>query len=284
MKNKFVGLPESFINKDSEDFSKLVENYQPMNFDIKNQDDAAVIDIDGYIGSDPFMEFLTGDKSPNTVESLKNQLRSITANKIIVNINSPGGNLNDGIVIMDLLKGSKAEVITNLYGLSASAATIIHQGGTKRRMSKNSFELLHRVMLGTMGYFNQNSFLSLAEHLEPLDKRLISIYEEQSTSSRQEIIDLMDSGEGYGRFIDADTALAMGLIDEVFDPADHDEDTEKTQQNNNALLGRLSMIEALENLQKVEPAENQEKPDQTALNEPILILNKMKQENSNGLL
>ena len=282
--NKFLGLPASFTNRKDSDLSELIKNYQPMKVNVKNQDDGAVIDIDGYIGSDPFMEFLTGEKSPNTIESLKEQLRSIDSDKIIVNINSPGGSFNHGIVIMDLLKAKKAEVVTNLYGLSASAATVIWQGGDTRRISKNAFPLIHRVMAGVMGYFNTPSFISMAEDLEPLDNRLIDIYAERASATREEIIELMDAGEGYGRFIDAQAAVDMGLSDEVFDASDEDENVDRM---NNALLDNLSLRNTLQNALKntvskepIEIPENQEERP----SEACLKLMKMKNEDSNGLL
>lgn len=289
--NRFLGLPASFTNKKDSDFSTLVENYQPMKVDVRNQDDTAVIDIDGFIGSDPFMEFMTGEKSPNTVESLKDQLRSIKASKIIVNINSPGGDLNTGFVIMDLLKASSANVVTNLYGLSASAATVIWQGGNTRRISKNGFALIHRSMVGIMGYFNANSFLSLAEQLEPLDNRLVGIYEEHSASSNEEITELMDSGEGYGKFIGAETVVEMGLADEIFDPADESDDNVdrmgQVDKMNNALLDNLSLRNALQNALKNISEEEKEIPEnqeQTAFTKARLKLMQMKNEESNGLL
>lgn len=283
--NRFLGLPASFTNKRDSDFSTLIENYKPMSFDVSNQNDEAVIDIDGFIGSDPFMEFMTGKKSPNTVESLKEQLRAIDSDKIIVNINSPGGSFNDGIVIMDLLKAKRAEVVTNLYGLSASAATIIWQAGDKRRISKNGFSLIHRVMGGLLGYFNSPSLLSMAADLEPLDGRLIDIYAERSTSTRDEIIELMDEGEGYGRFINAQSAVDMGLADEVFDASEEDENVDRM---NNALLDTLSLRNtlqtALKNTVQQEPEKLPENQEKTALNKARLQLMKMKNEESNGLL
>lgn len=206
----------------SSDFSM----FQPMKYNITNQDggNTSVIDIDGFIGTDIFYEWMTGEKSPNTVNSLKDQLRSISAKKIIVNINSPGGDFNDGLVIKNLLESKNAEVVTNLYGLSASAATAIHQGGTKRRMAKNtSFMLIHRVMYGLLGYYNQNSLKSFVDDQETMDRNIISMYTDKSGAAEQEITELMDAGEGYGKWIDADTALKMGLIDEIFEPEDTDD-------------------------------------------------------------
>jgi len=273
-----MGLPKSFMNHKS-NLDSLRANYQPMAFDIRNQDDVAVIDIDGFIGQDMFMEFMTGEKSPNTVESLKEQLRGIRSNKIIVNINSPGGSFNDGLVIMDLLRMKKAEVVTNLYGLSASAATVIWQGGDKRRISKNAFPLIHRVMAGMMGYFNTGSLLAMAEELNTLDTRLVQIYAERTGASEKDILELMEAGEGYGKFIDAQTAVDFGLADEIFDPAD--EEDHDVDRMNHALLGSLSLTDALKNLieNHQEETPTPESPEEPASYEEVLKLMKMKIQN-----
>lgn len=272
-----MGLPQAFMNRNA-NLESFKANYKPMNFDIRNQDDVAVIDIDGFIGRDLFIEIVTGEKSPNTVESLKEQLRNIRANKIIVNINSPGGSFNDGLVIMDLLRTKKAEVVTNLYGLSASAATVIWQGGDRRRMSKNAFPLIHKVMAGMMGYFNSGSLLSMAEELETLDNRLVDIYHERTQADRDAILELMNAGEGYGKFIDAEAALEFGLADEIFDPAD--EEDPDVDRMNYALLDTLIMQDALKNLieNSQEQYEAQESPGEPASYEEVLKLMKMKSQ------
>jgi ATP-dependent protease ClpP protease subunit len=202
-----------------------------MNYDVTFQDggNTAVLDIDGFIGRDIMQEWMTGEKSKNTVENLKDELRGFSAKKIIVNIHSPGGNLSEGLVIKDMLQAKSAEVVTNLQGLSASAATAIHQAGDQRRMAGNtSFMLIHRSMLGIMGYFNLNSFEAFIEDARTIDGKLIQMYANRSNASAGEIENLMDEGEGYGKWIDADRALEIGLIDEIYDPGDEeDEDVDR---------------------------------------------------------
>lgn len=200
---------------------------KPLNYSIKNEEDTAIIDISGYIGRDIWEEWMTGEPSPNTAENLKKQLREISANKIIVNINSPGGDVNDGLMIMDLLQAKDANVITNLQGFSASSASIIAMAGTKRRMSENAFLLVHRIMFGLMGFYNQNSMKEFAADMETLDARLVKIYEKRANISAEEIEALLDEGNGYGRWMDAEEALKYGFIDEIYDPADsNDPDTD----------------------------------------------------------
>lgn len=209
--------PFNGLSKD--EFLSLTKS-AAVNYVIKDDGKTAVLDIDGYIGRDLFREWMTGEKSENTVKNIKGVLREINTEKIIVNINSPGGDLNDGLVIMNMLQSKNAEIITNVMGFSASAATVIAQAGSTRRMSQESFQLLHRVMFGVMGYINQNTTRDLTADMEVIDGQLIKMYERVSTTSADDIAKLMDEGGGYGKWIDADTALEMGLIDEVYDAAD----------------------------------------------------------------
>lgn len=210
-----------------------IKHLQPFAYSIRSSqdDDTAVLDIQGFIGRDLLMEFFFGEESKNTIENLREELRSISQSKIIVNINSGGGDLNTGLVIKNMLESKNAEIITNLYGFSASAATIIHQAGTTRRMPENgSFMLIHRVMFGMCDFYNQNTLLSILEDMETIDNDLISMYVSASNATDQEIRELMDSGEGYGKWINAQTALEMGLVDELFEPADeNDENTDHMQ-------------------------------------------------------
>lgn len=214
--------PQKFLSLFSMSQQEYLDLFPPMTYQVRTQDDGstAIIDIVGYIGRDIIREWITGEKSPNTVNNLKGQLREISSEKIIVNINSYGGDLNAGIVIKDMLQSKRAEIITNTQGFSASAATVIAQAGSTRRMPETSFQLLHRAMVGLLGYYNQNTFRSVTGDLEVIDNSLIAMYTKRSKASSQEITDLMDEGEGYGRWISAEEALKMGLIDEIYDPAD----------------------------------------------------------------
>lgn len=239
---------------------QYTDEVRPMNFDVTFQDEGntAVLDIEGYIGRDVLRELLTGEKSKNTAENLKDEIRSFEAEKIIVNIHSPGGDLSEGLVIKNMLQAKRAEVVTNLQGFSASAATVIHQAGDKRRMAKTSFELIHRAMMGVCGFINQNTTASMTENLQTIDNKLIELYVSHSNATAEEISALMDKGEGYGKWIDADQALEMGLVDEVYDPADEEDDDIDRLENKKKAASAVahinvdgeSILEALKNNKK----------------------------------
>lgn len=70
-------------------------------------------------------------------------LRRIGPNAVTVQINSPGGDMFEGIAIYNLLRTHPAAVTVEVLGLAASAASIIAMAGDDIRMSPGSFLMLH---------------------------------------------------------------------------------------------------------------------------------------------
>lgn len=174
-----------------------------------------VIDIDGDIGSSWFNE---GD---NTTISIKNQLQKIAnlkTEEIIVNINSLGGSVSDGLGIHDALAQHSAHVTTKINGLTASAATIIAMAGDERQMSDNALFLIHQPMI--FGGGNVNQFEAELEKLRTVSDRLLNLYVKRTGKVKSEIEALYNENDGNGKWITSDEAKEYGLIDSVFEPMD----------------------------------------------------------------
>lgn len=185
-----------------------------LKIDIRNATpQEAIIDIDGEIG------WVNEEGEWNTTSAIKSKLREISelnTKKIIVNINSLGGFVDDGLAIHDVLASHNAEIETRVIGMTASAATVIAQAGNKRTMSDNALYLIHQAWGMAIG--NSTDMLALASDLETIDGRLLNIYVKRSGKSEKEIKALMQENAGGGKWIDASEAKAYGLIDELFEP------------------------------------------------------------------
>lgn len=176
------------------------------NFIIKNKfNNEAEIDIFGDIGSDFFGEGIT-------FESIKNQLSTINAQTIKLNISSLGGDVNDALVIYNLLKTNPAKVEANIMGFTASSATIIAMSADVVKMDKNASFLIHNAWTGAVG--NQHDLRELADDLERIDNKLISIYKDKTGMRKDTLANLMKEE----RWLDAEEAKSMGFIDEVYKP------------------------------------------------------------------
>lgn len=198
-----------------------------------------VLDIDGDIGlSIDWIEWRLD--TSNTKEAIKKLLKDVPnsrQHRLTVNINSLGGNANDGFSIHDYLAEHKAQVTTVITGYTASAATIIAQSASegRRLMSSNAFYLIHRGQMGLWG--NANEMQSVVDDLTTFDERLSELYARRSGRPASDFMELMNKNNGNGIWLSADEALQYGLIDEVVEP----HSAAKQVHNKTEIFNRLGL-------------------------------------------
>ena len=180
---------------------------------IDNSAGVATIDIEGVIGTPSYTE----EDKVATYQALKGKIAEIgkaNPRKVVVNIRSTGGDVNDALLIYDALKEVK-NVETICYGYTASAATIIAQAAAqgKRKMSANGLYLIHRASTSVEG--NAGEFEAKIDLLRKTDERIAAIYAEASGRPAEEFVVLMGENNGNGKWLNAEEALAAGLIDEI---------------------------------------------------------------------
>ena len=78
-------------------------------------------------------------------QDLTRELDAITAPSIRVEINSPGGDVFDGIAIYNALRNHPAHVTTRVDGLAASIASVIAQAGDKRLIQPAAQLMIHNA-------------------------------------------------------------------------------------------------------------------------------------------
>ena len=76
-----------------------------------------------------------------TAKRVAGALRSLGAGPVTVNINSPGGDMFEGLAIYNLLREHKGEVTVKVVGLAASAASIIAMAGDTVQIARAAFFL-----------------------------------------------------------------------------------------------------------------------------------------------
>lgn len=172
---------------------------------------SATIEIFGIIG-DPYS--YDEENKNNTLAKLHselNKLKELKVSQIDVLINSPGGDVNDALAIYDYLKDHPATVTTYINGMCASAATIIFCAGTNRKISKNALFLIHKCSSIIWG--NENELKAELESQRKVNDRLVDIYVENSTTSKEDIIELMNVNNGSGKWINATEVKNMGFAE-----------------------------------------------------------------------
>lgn len=70
--------------------------------------------------------------------------------EMLIHINSPGGSYHAGLAIYNVMQQVSNDVKTLVYGMAASAASLVLCGGAagKRQASPNSTIMIHQMIMG----------------------------------------------------------------------------------------------------------------------------------------
>jgi len=187
----------------------------------EKKNESSSIDIFDVIGSDFFGDGFTAKR-------MSAALRSIGDDKdVVVNVNSPGGDVFEAATIYNLLAQHKGHVTVNILGLAASAASVIAMAGDTVKISKIGFLMIHNSWSIVMG--NKSDLREAADVLEQFDQSILAAYAAKVNIDENKISKMMNSETWIG----ADDALEFGFADEVIevksDPDKQDEKKTKAQ-------------------------------------------------------
>ena len=146
-----------------------------------------------------------------TAKSVMNQLAEIDGD-VTVRISSGGGDVYEGIDIMNALKNHEGEVTVIVESLAASAASFIAVGGADKVLMRDSSEMMiHRAWTFTDG--NADDVRKTLDDLERQDSKLAKIYAAKAGGEVDEWLDRMSSETWYTAQEAVDAGLADGLVD-----------------------------------------------------------------------
>lgn len=173
-------------------------------------EDEASISIYGVIGEDMWSE------TNNTAKRISGALASIGAKDVLINVNSPGGSMFEGLAIYSLLREHarkhNVKVTVNVLGIAASAASIIAMGGDERYVSRGGFIMIHRAWTVIAG--NEGDFTRIAEDLREFDNAMASIYTHETGGDKDEIMRMMVDETYLSADKSIDTGFADGYLDD----------------------------------------------------------------------
>ncbi|MEO8101341.1 MAG: head maturation protease, ClpP-related [Betaproteobacteria bacterium] len=160
------------------------------------------------IGQDPW----TGEGV--TAKRIAAALRAIGAKKdVTVFLNSPGGDLFEGMAIYNLLREHQGDVQVKILGLAASAASVIAMAGDEILIARAGFLMIHDTWVFAMG--NRNDLRLIADTLEPFDHAMADIYAARSGQDAKATLKMMDAET----WIAGSAAVEQGFADDLL-PAD----------------------------------------------------------------
>jgi len=190
-----------------------------------DENSISVFDV---IGADWYGEGVTASR-------IAGALRAIGGADVTVNINSPGGDMFEGLAIYNLLREYEGKVTVKVLGLAASAASIIAMAGDEVQIGRGAFLMIHNCWVYAMG--NRHDLAQIAADMEPFDKAMNDIYGAK-TGLNAETIEAMMNAETY---IGGSDAVEKGFADRLLSAdeiADDDESPSAALRKLDALLAK----------------------------------------------
>jgi ATP-dependent protease ClpP protease subunit len=126
-----------------------------------------------------------------------------------VRINSPGGDVFDGIAIFNILAGHDGNVTVTVDGLAASAASVIAMAGDTVRMSTGTQLMIHDA--SGFCYGNAADMTELADLLNRVSDTIASVYADRTGVDLADWRGRMRAETWYS----AQEAVDAGLADEM---------------------------------------------------------------------
>lgn len=177
--------------------------------DGKAEEAERTIGVFDVIGQD----FWTGEGF--TAKRMAAALRSLGKGPVTVAINSPGGDMFEGLAMYSMLREHDGDVEVKVMGLAASAASILAMGGDTVRMSRAGFLMIHNSWVQAVG--NRHDLREIADALEPFDAAMRDVYVAKTGEDEKAVAKLMDRETWIGGSAAVDQGFADSLLasDEV---------------------------------------------------------------------
>jgi ATP-dependent Clp protease, protease subunit len=173
-------------------------------------DDPNTISIYGVIGEDYWEEGFTAKR-------MAGALRSVGKNAVTVNVNSPGGDMFEGLAIYNLLREHPAKVTVKVMGVAASAASVIAMAGDEVLMGTGSVLMVHNAWGLVIG--NRHDFADAASVFETFDASMAAIYAARTGLKESEVMAMLDgpTRASDGTYMTAAEAIEKGFADGEFE-------------------------------------------------------------------
>jgi ATP-dependent protease ClpP protease subunit len=135
------------------------------------------------------------------------EIQAAGTKRPLVRINSPGGDVFDGLAIANYI--ASLDATTQVDGLAGSMASVILAAGKRRRMASNAFVMIHDPL--SVSYGDADDMRRDADTLDMIAKSLRGMYQRASGQDEETVNGWM-KGDVW---MDGEAALAAGLVHEL---------------------------------------------------------------------
>ena len=181
----------------------LIENNIP--FEVTNVvgEDSVELTLSGYV-----YERWTEDDNAIDAKLVRNALDGVDK-PIVIKLNSPGGDVFQGIEIYNYLKNHTSHITVEVTGLAASAASIIAMGADEIIMNTGTSLMVHEASAYARG--TKTDIKKVLNALDTIDKSIVDIYAEKTNKTDVEINNWINDEKWFT----AEEAVEFGLADSI---------------------------------------------------------------------
>lgn len=185
------------------------------------------IEITGYHGSSVIslearmirnhQVFLQGMIDSSSADVLVQQLMYIdgdaSAAPVRLYINSPGGEVTNGLLIYDVLQMMKKPVDIYCMGMAASMAAVILASGKKghRHILPHSKTMIHEPLIAGGSGGSATSIQRLSESIMDTRRVINGLLSRHTGKTREEI----DKATSFDNYMNAEESIRFGLCDDI---------------------------------------------------------------------
>ena len=160
--------------------------------------------------------FIEGEIDAETACDFIKKIMLLTAEdpagEIDVLINSPGGEINSGLAIYDVIQSSKTPIRIFCIGRAYSMAAVLFASGNHGRyMLPHSELMLHEPLLGNHVRGNSSSIKSISDSLISTKIKLNQILSKHTGKSEEEV----EKASSFDHYFDPEESIEFGLCDQI---------------------------------------------------------------------
>lgn len=165
-------------------------------------DEPRLMIYDMIVSSDSDAEWLGGASA----ESFVRALQGLSAPRVHVHVNSPGGDAFAGIAMANAIRAYPGEVVVHVDGVAASAAGFLCAAAPRVVMALGAMIMVHKAW--TIAFGNSDDMIAQAEVLEKVDAQQIALFQTKNPDYDWQAALAAET------WLTADEAIAIGLATE----------------------------------------------------------------------
>ena len=188
-----------------------------MNVQVKSSNGIALVPIESRLMANRKI-FIEGEIDADTACDFVKKVMLLNSEDsqmpIDVLINSPGGEINSGMLMYDVIQASKAPIRLFCIGKAYSMGAVLFACGNHGRYMLPHGELMiHEPLLGGRVGGNSSSIKSISDSLLETKKKMNKILAKHTGKSEKAI----EKASNHDHYFSPEESVAFGLCDEIIE-------------------------------------------------------------------